>query len=174
MSDSKKTTSLQPEEFPASRAIRIGRASIGLIGLDLALYQAAAKKMAEDEAVAFLYAAVSRSNYIPAAAREKYRLALRQAYRRFLDQDGQDADHLVIRIFGKACLSCNAIRESVIEVLDRMGLAADIEQIGDPDEIGRHGIVITPALVINGRLVSGGVMPTRAQIEQWIRELRPQ
>ncbi|HHO47457.1 MAG TPA: thioredoxin family protein [Desulfobacteraceae bacterium] len=174
MSDRKKSTPSQPEEFPASRTIRIGQASIGLIGLDLALYQAAVKKMAEDEAVAFLYAAISRNNYIPAAAREKYRRALRQAYRNYLHPDEQDGEHLVIRIFGKACVSCNVIRETVIEVLNRMELAADIEQIYDPDEIGRHGIVITPALVINGRLVSGGVVPTRAQIEQWIRELRPQ
>jgi hypothetical protein len=50
-----------------------------------------------------------------------------------------------------------------------MGLAADIEQIHDPDEIGRAGIVRTPALMINNRLKSSGLLPTRAQIEYWIR-----
>jgi hypothetical protein len=59
----------------------------------------------------------------------------------------------------------------VIEVLNSMNLAADIEKIHDPDEIGRYGVVLTPALMINGEVKSGGLMPTKAQIEQWIREL---
>lgn len=173
MSASNATTPSQPAESPASRTIRIGRATIGLIGLDLALYQAAAKNMPEDDAVEFLYAAVCRSNYIPAAAAEKYRQALRQSYHRYIGNDEQDPDHLVIRIFGTGCVSCNNLQQTVIEVLNRMELAADIEQIHDPDEIGRHGIIMTPALMINGRIVSGGALPTPAQIEQWIRELRP-
>jgi hypothetical protein len=173
MSAEKTISGSPPEEIPASRTIRIGPASIGLIGLDLALYQAAAKKMGEDDAVAFLFAAVSRNNYVPAAAADKYRRALRQAYRSYLHRDEQDADHLVIRIFGKACVSCNNLRERVIEVLSRMQLAADIEQIHDPDEIGRHGIILTPALMINGRILSAGTMPTQAEIEHWLRELQP-
>jgi hypothetical protein len=54
-----------------------------------------------------------------------------------------------------------------------MGMAADIEQIHDPDEIGRQGIIMTPALTINGRVKSGGRLPTRAQVEQWLREIAP-
>lgn len=173
MSASNATTSSQTAEIPASRTIRIGQATIGLIGLDLALYQAAAKKMAENDAVDFLYAAVCRNNYVPAAAAAKYRQALRQAYRRYLGGDEQTQDHLVVRIFGTGCISCNNLQKTVIEVLNRMRLAADIEQIHDPDEIGRHGIVLTPALMINGRIVSGGTLPAQAQIEQWIREMRP-
>jgi len=160
-------------ENPTSRTIRLGQASIGLIGLDLALHQAAAKKMTEDDPVTFLFAAISRNNYVPAAAAKKYRQALRQTYRRYLQPDDQAPDHLVIRIFGTGCVSCNNLQKTVIEVLDRLQLGADIEQIHDPDEIGRHGIVMTPALVINGRLMSGGLMPTPAQIEQWLRDLQP-
>jgi hypothetical protein len=38
------------------------------------------------------------------------------------------------------------------------------------DEIGRFGVLQTPALVINGQLKSVGRIPTRAQIEGWLRE----
>jgi len=154
-----------------TRTIRIGQANIGLIGLDVALTQAAAKKMSEEEAVRFLFAAVSRQNYIPVAAEERYREALRSAYRRHMNQEEQDNDVLVFRIFGKSCVSCDNLQTMVIEVLNGMGLAADIEKIHDPDEIYRHGILITPALMINGTLKCSGRMPTLAQIEQWIREV---
>ena len=157
-------------EAATTRTIRIGRTSIGLIGLDIALNRAAAENLPEERAVDFLFTEISRHNYIPAAAVEKYREALRQTYRRHLHPEEQDADHLVIRIFGSGCVSCNSLQKLVIEVLDGMGLAADIEQIHDPDEIGRHGITMTPALMICGRIKSGGLLPTRAQVEQWLAE----
>lgn len=153
------------------RTIRIGNSTIGLIGIDIALNQAVAKKLSEDEAVIFLFDAVSKKNYIPPTAHKKYREALRKTYRHHLHPDNQNGEALVFRIFGKGCVSCNNLQKTVIEVLNTMGLAADIEQIHDPDEIGRHGIIVTPALMINGRIKSGGLMPTQAQIEQWIREL---
>ena len=154
-----------------SRTIRIGSSSIGLLGLDLALNQAAAKRLTEDEAVAFLFAAISRDNYIPAGAAARYREALRQAYREHLRPGTERSGPPVIRIFGTGCVSCNNLQKLVIEALNAMGMAADIEQIHDPDEIGRHGIVMVPALMINGRVKSGGRMPTPAQIEEWLREI---
>ncbi|MCI5224688.1 MAG: thioredoxin family protein, partial [Candidatus Electrothrix sp. AR4] len=78
---------------------------------------------------------------------------------------------LVIRIFGTGCVSCNSLQILVIEILDRLKLAADIEQIHDPDEIGRAGITMTPALMINGKVKSTGLLPTPAQVEQWIRAI---
>ncbi|MCL7486669.1 MAG: thioredoxin family protein [Desulfobulbaceae bacterium] len=154
-----------------TRTIRIGKSTIGLIGIDVALNQAAAKKLSEDEAVDFLFTAVSHKNYIPSAARDKYREALRKAYHRHLQPDDANDELLVIRIFGKSCVSCDNLQKMVIDVLNTMDLAADIEKIHDPDEIGRHGITTTPALMINGKLKSSGPMPTRARIEEWLREL---
>ncbi len=157
-------------ETATTRTIRIGSASIGLIGLDIALNRAAAKEMKEDEAVDFLFREISRRNYVPTGAEAKYRAALRQTYRSHLGLEPDQTGSLIIRIFGTGCVSCNNIQVQVIEVLDKMQMAADIEQIHDPDEIGRQGIIMTPALMINGVVKSGGKPPTVSQIEQWIRE----
>jgi hypothetical protein len=54
--------------------------------------------------------------------------------------------------------------------MERAGVAADIEQIHDPDEIWRLGVTITPALMINGQVKIAGIKPTLAQVEGWIRE----
>lgn len=153
------------------QTIRIGKATIGLIGIDVALRQAAANELSEDEAVAFLYDAISAKNYIPAGAEDKYREALRTTYRQHMNLEEREDDVPVIRVFGKTCISCDALQKMVIEELNARGLAADIEKIHDPDEIYRCGITATPALMINGKVKSIGLMPTRAQVEQWIREL---
>ena len=157
-------------EAATTRTIRIGNANIGLIGLDIALNKAAAQNMQEDQAIEFLYSAVCKKNYIPTGAENKYRKALRNEYRKHMNIDSQETVGLVIRIFGTGCISCDNLQAQVIEVLSHMNLAADIEQIHDPDEIGRLGVLMTPALMINGKIKSGGKPPTLAQIEQWIKE----
>ncbi len=154
-----------------SRTIRIGTANIGLIGLDLAINEAAKQNLSEAEAMDFLFQAIRKKNYIPPAMTEKYRLALFREYTRHLHGDQGEHEALVVRIFGPGCVSCNGLQTLLIEVLDEMNIAADIEQIHDPDEIGRAGILQTPALMLNGRLKSAGLLPTRAQVEQWIREI---
>jgi len=155
-----------------SRFIRIGSTSIGLVGLDRAINNAAAENMEETQAVDFIFEQINDKNYIPPGTAEKYRQALLAEYRKHCNPEQSDGDALVIRIFGSGCVGCNGLQTLLIEVLDRMEIAADIEQIHDPDEIGRAGVLMTPALMINGRVKSAGLLPTPAQVEQWIRELQ--
>lgn len=154
-----------------SRFIRIGKANIGLIGLDTALNIIAQQQVEEQEAVDFLFEQISAKNYIPPGNKEKYCQALLIAYRKHCNPEQEEDKELIIRIFGSGCVSCNGLQSLLIELLDRMGLAADLEQIHDPDEIGRAGIIMTPALMINGKVKSSGRLPTPAQVEQWIREI---
>ncbi len=153
-----------------SRTIRIGTSNIGLVGLDMALNEAASMELNQAEAMEFLYRAIQQKNYIPAAMEEKYRIALFKEYTKHLNNDKKNEEGLVLRIFGPGCVSCNGLQNLVIEVLAEMQIAADIEQIHDPDEIGRAGVLQTPALMINGKLKSSGLLPTKALIEQWVRD----
>jgi hypothetical protein len=155
-----------------SRTIKIGTANIGLVGLDRAINEAASKNLPEAEAMDFLFRAVKEKNYIPRAMTEKYRIALFREYSKHLHGDTGNREAPEIRIFGPGCVSCNGLQNLMIEVLADMDIAADIEQIHDPDEIGRAGVLQTPALMINGQLKIAGLLPTRAQVEQWIREIQ--
>jgi hypothetical protein len=151
------------------RFIRIGTASIGLIGLDIALNTIAGQEVSETEAVDFLFTEIKRQNYIAPGNEEKYKQALLTAYRKHCNLATEE-EGLIIRIFGTGCVSCNSLQTLVIEILDRLKLAADIEQIHDPDEIGRAGVTMTPALMINGTIKSIGLMPAPVQVEQWIMD----
>ena len=143
---------------------------MGLIGLEQAMQQAVARNMTADEATAFLFNAVSRENYIPAAATNLYREALRREYQRAVSGGEQGHQQLTIKILGPGCVSCNKLNTMIFDIMQRLDIAADIEQIHDLDEIWRHGVITTPALIINGRIKCSGRMPPPAEVEQWLLE----
>ncbi|MDO9041581.1 MAG: thioredoxin family protein [Desulfocapsaceae bacterium] len=160
-------------DTPTQRMIRIGKTSIGLLGLDIAINKALAAEMAVPEAVDFIFRAIREQNYIPAAMIEKYKEAIGREYRWLLGIDNDQNQGLTIRILGSGCISCNGLQTMVIDAMERAGVAADIEQIHDRDEIWRLGVTATPALMINGQVKVAGIKPTLAQVEGWIREVLP-
>lgn len=163
----------QVMDSPTQRMIRIGNSTIGLIGLDVAVNKALASKMPVAEAAESIFQAVRKHNYIPAAMIEKYKVAIEREYRRLTCPDDSGPQGLVIRILGSGCISCNGLQTMVIDAMQRAGVAADIEQIHDRDEIGRLGVTATPALMINGRVRIAGIKPSLAQVEAWIRDAAP-
>jgi len=162
---------MRQDDKPLERHLRVGKATIGLIGLDRALSRVlAAPALSRDQAVTELFDAVRAENYIPAGKEAIYIDALAAEYDRLKAGGGRDGGPLTIRILGPGCVSCNNIQAMVIEIMAELGVAADIFQVHDLDEIGRFGVLQTPALLINGEVKSAGSIPTRSRIEQWLRE----
>ena len=158
------------EDIPLQRSLRVGKATVGLIGLDVALARMLSdNKIDEDQAVDLLMEEVGRGNYIPDSARERYREALLKEYLRLREGEESQFGELTIKILGKACSTCNKLNTMAFDVLQEMGVAADIELIHDPDEIYRHGVLTTPALIINDEIVSSGKLPSRSEVEEWLR-----
>ncbi|MCB2182094.1 MAG: thioredoxin family protein [Desulfobulbaceae bacterium] len=154
----------------AEKKIRIGKATIGLIGLDQAMNQAREQNLDEDAALDFIYKAVSRENYIPSTAVGAYKNALRSEYQRLISGSDQKTGELIIKILGPGCVSCNKLNTMIFDIMQRLSIAADIEQIHDLDEIWRHGVISTPALIINGQIKCSGRMPPPAEVEKWLVE----
>lgn len=157
-------------DSPTQRMIRIGKTTIGLIGLDIALNKALAAELPAPQAVEFIFLAVKEQNYIPAAMVARYKESIEREYRKLLGILDDQYQGLTIRILGTGCVSCNGLQTMVIDAMERAGVAADIEQIHDRDEIWRLGVTATPALMINGQIKIAGIQPTLAQVEGWIRE----
>ncbi len=163
---------VKQEDLPLQRTLRVGKITVGLIGLDVALGRILARaEQDEDEAVAELLAEVGKHNYIPDSAVDNYREALRREYQRQRSGRQTIGPHLSIRILGPGCVSCNRLNTLLFDILQDMGVAADIEQIHDLDEIWRHGVTKTPALIINGEVKSSGKIPSRSEVEEWLRQI---
>jgi len=157
-------------DTPTQRMLKVGKATIGLVGLDIALNKALAEEISVANASNFLYDAIRSENYIPSGMTEQYKKALEREYKKLLGQEVEDDGDLIIRIFGTGCISCNGLRDAVIDAMMEADIAADIHMIHEPDEIGRHGITATPALMINGRVLTAGIHPTPVQLKQWLLE----
>ena len=158
-------------DAPLERHLKVGAATVGLVGLDIELSRLLSKKdLARDDAVSDLFEAVRRQNYIPPGTEELYLKALGREYDRLVSGEERQQEEITIRILGPGCVSCNNLQTLVIEIMNELGVAADIFQVHDLDEIGRFGVLQTPALIINGELKSAGRLPSRSKIEEWLRQ----
>lgn len=71
---------------------------------------------------------------------------------------------MLVKILGPGCTNCAALEKATREAIDRLGLDARVEKVTDYATIAGYGVVATPALVIDERVVSTGRVPTPAHI----------
>lgn len=75
-----------------------------------------------------------------------------------------------IKILGSGCSRCIALEKKVVNIINQQNIAADIQKVTDLEEIMKYGIMMTPGLVINDKVVSYGSIPKDEQIIKWIEE----
>ena len=73
-----------------------------------------------------------------------------------------------VKILGTGCASCKTTQKLVEEVLAAKGVQARVEKVEDIASIMRYGVMSTPGVVIDGKVVHAGGVPARAQVEQWV------
>ena len=72
-----------------------------------------------------------------------------------------------IKVLGTGCASCRNTLKLIDEVARARGVAIQLEKVEDPQQIMIHGVMSTPGVVIDGRVVHAGGVPTRAKVESW-------
>ena len=73
-----------------------------------------------------------------------------------------------IKVLGGGCKCCEAILASVKEALAAKEIDAEIEYITDMEKILEFGVMSTPALMIDGKIVSAGRNLKAKDIEKFI------
>ncbi len=63
---------------------------------------------------------------------------------------------LELKILGTGCKNCTTLEENTKAALKQMGVEATVDKITDYAEIAGYGIMSTPGLVANGKVVSFG------------------
>ena len=75
-----------------------------------------------------------------------------------------------IKILGKGCGACLWTERVVREVVQELGAPADVEKVTKTSDMVRYGVMSTPAIVIDEQVVHTGGVPSREEIQRWIRE----
>ena len=73
-----------------------------------------------------------------------------------------------IKILGTGCSKCKSLEELTRKVVKDNGIDASITKVEDIVEIMKYNIMTTPALVVNGKVVSKGRIPSADEMKQII------
>ncbi len=73
-----------------------------------------------------------------------------------------------IKILGTGCKKCTALYESVVKALEEEGVEATVEKVEDIVGIMSYGVMSTPALVIDGKVVVSGRTLGTEEIKKYL------
>ncbi len=71
-----------------------------------------------------------------------------------------------IKILGTGCPKCKSLEKLTRDVVSELDIKANISKVEDIVEIMSYGILTTPALVINEKIVLKGYLPSEKEIKQ--------
>lgn len=76
-----------------------------------------------------------------------------------------------IKILGSGCSKCKQLEANTKEALSKMNLDIDIEHVTDFAQIASYGVLTTPALVVNGKVVSYGKVLKPEEVIKTLEEV---
>lgn len=78
---------------------------------------------------------------------------------------------LSVKILGTGCRSCHALYDAAKALCDKKSMTASVEYVTDLQKIMGYGVMSTPAVVVNEKLVSVGRVYTETELELLFKEL---
>ena len=74
-----------------------------------------------------------------------------------------------IEILGSGCAKCKSVEKLVRDIVEELGIQADIIKVEDLQEIINRGIMMTPAVFIDGEAKIVGRVPTADELKKLLR-----
>ncbi|MBT4174266.1 thioredoxin family protein [archaeon] len=75
-----------------------------------------------------------------------------------------------IELLETGCSTCTGLEDNVRKALQKTGKKAEIIIINEFNDIIKKGVMSTPAIIINGKIKSSGVVVDVKKIEEWLNE----
>ena len=73
-----------------------------------------------------------------------------------------------IKVLGTGCANCKATLKLIEDTAKAKGVAVRLEKVENIADIMAHGVMSTPGVIIDGKVVHAGGVPDRKKIESWL------
>lgn len=73
-----------------------------------------------------------------------------------------------IKVLGTGCANCKTTLKLIEEAAAAKGIAVQLEKVEELKDIMSYGVMSTPGVVIDGKVVHAGGIPTRDKIDGWL------
>ena len=73
-----------------------------------------------------------------------------------------------IKILGSGCAKCNNLYQLTAQAADQLGIPYQLEKVTDINTFADYGVMMTPALVVDGKVKSAGKLPPIDKIKEYI------
>jgi small redox-active disulfide protein 2 len=74
-----------------------------------------------------------------------------------------------VKIYGPGCARCATTEQMVKDVAAKLGVAVEVEKVTDAKSIAMAGVISTPGISVDGKLVHAGGLPDATKIERWLK-----
>ena len=74
-----------------------------------------------------------------------------------------------VQILGSGCSKCKLLEQHAREAVAELGIQADIEKVMDIEKIAEMGVMMTPALALDGVVKSAGRVLTKDQVVEYLK-----
>jgi small redox-active disulfide protein 2 len=73
-----------------------------------------------------------------------------------------------IKVLGTGCANCKTTLKLIEDVAAEMGVAVQLDKVEDIQSIMSYGVMSTPGVVVDGKVVHAGGIPDRKKVESWL------
>ena len=75
---------------------------------------------------------------------------------------------LTVKTLGSGCANCKKLEAVAREAASEAGITAEFVKVTDMGQILEYDLLSTPGLMVNGKVVASGRIPTKAEIQGWL------
>ena len=75
-----------------------------------------------------------------------------------------------IKVLGTGCANCKTTLKLIADMAAEKGVVVQLEKIEEIRDIMAYGVMSTPGVVIDGKVVHAGGVPNRGKIEHWLAD----